>query len=385
MIETEQEIEEEDNKDFETQQSDDSESDSDERIIEEYVNTAVVQSNSPFVTQRLGAVKQNPIHRSAVQSASRLVILILSSQKQFDSDNDQDELINTGYKAVHILLTSWKGESALSIGGCQLLYSLTQSQTKAKNMESLKLIQPIVPLICINLTDSDRIVRQGTYFCFRKLLPLLITKEIHSLQSEFNLCLSTQFQSDLNLSSNDSKIILDDIYKTIAQFFSKDIPELMMNTFIPTLTRVLGKNSSTLIQQSQPSELHYSPTLQLTSNAKIQSCLLLGSLLREVPNELKGSKAEQKQISHQSSQYSIQNQASVFKQNIQDNILLENTIGSNIEIPDDRIETDLLQHQASLEHQRRQLLMNAIRAIIGLLNDDSKHVKASASRALGWL
>ncbi|KAA6355203.1 MAG: hypothetical protein EZS28_049270, partial [Streblomastix strix] len=296
-----------------------------------------------------------------------------------DVQNDQV------YKAVQILIRSWYFKSPLRIGGCQLLYSLTQSQTKAKNMESLKLIQPIVPLICINLTDSDRIVKQGTYFCFRKLLPLLITTQNHQQQYELNLCLSTQFQSDLHLSSNDTKIILDELYKIIAQYFSKDIPELIVNTFIPTLTHILGKNSSTQIQQSQPSELHYSPTLQLTSNAKIQSCLLLGSLLREVPNELKGSKAEQKQISHQSSPYTIKNQASVFKQNIQDNNLLENTIGSNFEIPDDGLETDLLQRQASLEHQRRQLLMNAIRAIIGLLNDDSKHVKASASRALGWL
>ncbi|KAA6376789.1 MAG: hypothetical protein EZS28_027684 [Streblomastix strix] len=286
---------------------------------------------------------------SAVQSASRLVVLIHSSQKQLDSDNGLDELINTGYKAVQILLTSWKGDSALRICGY-----------------------------------SDRIVRQGTYFCFRKLLSLISTK-VHSQQSEFNLCLSTQFKYDLHLSSNATKIIQDDLYKTIVQYFSKDVPKLMVQIFIPTLTHILAKNSSTQIQQSQPSELHYSPTLQFTSNVKIQSCLLLGSLLREVANELKGSKAEQQQMSQQSSPYSIQNQASVFKQNIQDNNLLENTTGSNIDILDVGLETDVLQRQASLEHHRRQLLMNAIRAIIGLLNKDSKHVKASASRALGWL
>ncbi|KAA6395511.1 MAG: hypothetical protein EZS28_008964 [Streblomastix strix] len=159
----------------------------------------------------------------------------------------------------------------------------------------------------------------------------------------------------------------------------------MEKLFIPTLTQDLGKNSSTQIQQPQPSELHYSSTLQLISNVKIASCLLLGSLLREVANELKLSKAEQKQMSQQSSPYTIQNQDQRFKQNNQDNNLLENIIGSNIDITVDGLEADLLQHQASLEHQRRQLLMNAIRAIIGLLNDDSKHVKASASRALGWL
>ncbi|KAA6399781.1 MAG: hypothetical protein EZS28_004692 [Streblomastix strix] len=423
MNESYQDNEEEKNKDIETQQLDDNESYFDENIkaniinlldqqsldksidqgiIEEYVNAAITQSNSPFVTQRLGAVslltaasslinlnvsqqqyyqmnnqldinaKQNLliyrigstliqratdvdsnvrdsafagisilaslIQRSAVQSASRLVIL--AKQKQLDTNNDLDEFISTGYKAAHILLTSWKGESALRIGGCSLLYSLTQSQTKTNNIESLKQIQPIVPLVCILLADTDP--------------------------------------------SNDTKIVADGLYNTVAQQFSKDIPDLMVQVFIPTLTYILGKNSSTQIQ-SQPSELYYSPTLQPSSNVKIASCLFLGNFLREVPNELKGSTAAHRHISRHSSPNPIQNQTSGLKQNIQDNNLLGNAIVSNAEMPDDGLEADVLQRQASLEHQRRQLLMNAIRAIIGLLNDDSKNVKASASRALGWL